>query len=95
MLAHDRGADEDQVTAYLQHRMLVGEQRARHMVRFLMDPLWRAYTVALVEGTRLVGEWLDARPPTEAVADRYRRLLREQLLPADLRPTPLSASSPR
>jgi hypothetical protein len=85
VLMHDRGADPDHVAAYLQHRMLVDEQRARHMVRFLMDPLWRAYTVTLVEGTRLVGDWLDARPSTESVADRYQVLLREQLLPADLR----------
>jgi hypothetical protein len=85
VLMHDRGADPDHVAAYLQHRMLVDEQRARHMVRFLMDPLWRAYTVTLVEGTRLVGDWLDARPSTESVADRYQVLLREQFLPADLR----------
>lgn len=85
VLAHDRGADPDHVAAYLQHRMLVDEQRARHMVRFLMDPLWRAYTVTLVEGSRLVGEWLDARPPTQSVADRFQLLLRQQFLPADLR----------
>jgi hypothetical protein len=85
VLLHDRSADPDDVTAYLQHRMLVDEQRARQMMRFLMDPLWRAYTVTLVEGTRLVRDWLDARPPTQSVADRFQLLLREQFLPADLR----------
>ena len=85
VLLHDQGADPDDVAAYLQHRMLVDEQRAHQMMRFLMDPLWRAYTVALIEGTRLVHEWLNTRPPTESVADRFQLLLREQFLPADLR----------
>jgi hypothetical protein len=85
VLLHDRAADPDHVAAYLQHGLLVDEQRAHQMMRFLMDPLWRAYTVTLVEGERLVREWLDARPPTESVADRFQLLLHEQFLPADLR----------
>lgn len=85
VLAHDRGMAPDDLSAYLGQRMLVDERKAGHLVRFLMDPLWRAHTVTLVEGTRLVGEWLDRRPPTQPVADRFHRLLREQLLPADLR----------
>jgi hypothetical protein len=85
LLLHDRGADVDEVTGYLQHWLLLPRDRAEHMVRFLTDPLWRAYTVTYIEGARLVGEWLAARPAAEPVADRFGRLLREPKLPADLR----------
>jgi hypothetical protein len=55
------------------------------MLRFLSDPLWRAYTSTYVEGYRLLRAWLDARPPTEPLGDRYRRLLDEPLTPAAVR----------
>ncbi|MEV5830906.1 DUF885 domain-containing protein [Spirillospora sp. NPDC052242] len=84
VMLHDRGADVDDVVAYLSRWMLVPETRARHMVGFLTDPLWRAYTVTYIEGARLVRGWLGARPPGQPVADRYRRLLEEPLLPAEL-----------
>lgn len=84
LMLHDRGADPEEVTGFLRSTLLVGEQRAKHMVRFLLDPLWRAYTVTYIEGSRLVGAWLAARDPGQSLADRYARLLREPLLPADL-----------
>jgi hypothetical protein len=85
IMLHDRGADVDEVVAYLQRWLLLTRDRAEHMVRFLTDPLWRAYTVTYIEGARLVEEWLDARPPAESAADRYRTLLREARLPSSLR----------
>ncbi|MGW3967455.1 DUF885 domain-containing protein [Amycolatopsis sp. NPDC005003] len=84
LLLHDRHTDAEDVVAFLRRTMLVTEARARHMVRFLQDPLWRAYTVTYIEGSRLVGAWLAARDPGESVADRFARLLREPLLPAQL-----------
>ncbi|HEX2315506.1 MAG TPA: DUF885 domain-containing protein [Thermomonospora sp.] len=88
VLLHDRGADAEDVVAYLRRWMLVSEARARHMVRFLTDPLWRAYTVTYIEGARLVRAWLHHRPAGTSVADRYRRLLYEPLLPATLAADP-------
>ncbi|RJO78324.1 DUF885 domain-containing protein [Nocardia panacis] len=85
ILLHDRGADPDEVVGYLERWLLLPDERARHMVDFLTDPLWRAYTVTYIEGDRLVGEWLAARPAHESAAERYLRLLREPLLPSDLR----------
>jgi hypothetical protein len=85
IMLHDRGVPVDEVTDYLGRWLLVPEQRAEHMVRFLTDPLWRAYSVSYVEGRRLVGEWLAARPEDETVADRFDRLLRSPTLPEDLR----------
>jgi hypothetical protein len=83
ILLHDRGADPEDVVGYLRRWMLVGEDRARHMVRFLTDPLWRAYTVTYIEGSRLVRAWLGTDPAVRTA--RYRRLLTEPLLPSVLR----------
>ncbi len=85
LLLHERRADPDDVLAYLQRWLLVPEDRARQMMRFLAHPLWRAYTSTYVEGDRLLRRWLDARPPGEPVTERYRRLLDEPLVPATLR----------
>lgn len=84
ILLHDRGASPDDVVAYLRRWMLVDEQRASHAVRFLTDPLWRAYTTTYIEGSRRVRSWIGARPEGQSVADRYRRLLDEPMVPADL-----------
>jgi hypothetical protein len=84
LMLHDRGADMDEVVEYLRHWLLLPRDRAEHMVRFLTDPLWRAYTVTYIEGARLVEAWLDIRSPKESVADRYRTLLHEPKLPSEL-----------
>jgi hypothetical protein len=84
LMLHDRGADPDEVVAYLRRWLLVPERRARQMLRFLADPLWRAYTTTYVEGVRLVRAWLDLRAPGESTADRFVRLLDEPLVPATL-----------
>jgi len=79
---HDAGRDEDEVAAYLRRWSLVPEQQARQALRFLGHPLWRAYTSTYVEGSRLLEQWLDARPPGQPVEQRYARLLDEPLTPA-------------
>jgi hypothetical protein len=79
ILLHDRGADADEVAAFLQRWSLVSEERARQQIRFLTDPLWRAYISTYVEGYELLSRWLAARPEGESVADRFVRLLDEPL----------------
>jgi Bacterial protein of unknown function (DUF885) len=93
LLLHDRGADSDEVVRFLQRWLLVPEPRARQILRFLSDPLWRAYTTTYVEGYRLLRTWLDARPPAEPLGDRYRRLLDEPLTPAAIRAELASTSA--
>lgn len=62
LMLHDQGADPADVAAYLQQWLLVTEPRARQMLRFLSDPLWRAYTSTYVEGYRCcVPGWRLAR----------------------------------
>ncbi|QKT06633.1 DUF885 domain-containing protein [Gordonia sp. X0973] len=90
LLLHDRGSDADEVTTYLARWLLVGEDRARQMLRFLTSGLWRAYISTYVEGYRLLGDWLDAGAadapdPAAARARRFGRLLDEPLTPARLR----------
>jgi len=91
LLLHDRGAAEDEVLAYLRRWLLIGDRRARQILRFLSDPLWRAYTSTYVEGYRLLRAWLDARPVAEPLGERYRRLLDEPLTPGAIR-TELAAA---
>jgi hypothetical protein len=85
LMLHDRGADPDDVALFLQRWLLVNERRARQILRFLGDPLWRAYTTTYVEGYRLLRGWLDARPAAEPLGARYLRLLDEPLTPAAIR----------
>src|SRR3954462_5243344 len=81
VLLHDRGADVDDVIAYLLRWSLVSAERAAQQVRFLTHPLWRAYISPSVEGFDLLSRWLDARPGEQSVADRFVRLLDEPLTP--------------
>ena len=82
IMLHDQGADETDVLEYLQRWSLVDGDRARQMLRFLTDPLWRAYTSTYVEGERLLRPWMDARPSGVDALTRFRRLLDEPLTPA-------------
>jgi hypothetical protein len=91
LMLHDQHADPADVAAYLQRWLLVPESRARQMLRFLSDPLWRAYTTTYVEGYRLLRAWLDARPVAEPLGARYLRLLDEPLVPSAVR-TELAAA---
>jgi hypothetical protein len=84
LMLHDQRAHPDDVVDFLCRWLLVPERRARHMLRFLGDPLWRAYTTTYVEGVRLVRAWLDLRARTDTLGDRYLRLLDEPLVPAAL-----------
>jgi hypothetical protein len=85
IMLHDRGAGRDEVVDFMSRWMLVDTGAAEQMLRFLADPLWRAYTTTYVEGRRLVERWLAARPSGQPVAERYQRLLTEPMLPATLR----------
>jgi len=85
LMLHDHGADPDDVVDFLSRWMLVDTATARQAVRFMSDPLWRAYTTTYIEGRRLVADWLAARPAGEPMLARYRRLLTEPVLPATLR----------
>jgi hypothetical protein len=85
LMLHDQRVDPEDVLSYLQRWLLIPEARARQMLRFLADPLWRAYTTTYVEGYRLLRTWLEARPLAQPLSSRYLRLLDEPLIPSVVR----------
>jgi hypothetical protein len=85
LMLHDGHAEPDEVIAYLRRWGLVTEERARQSLRFLSDPLWRAYISTYVEGERLLRPWLEARPGGQPALDRFQRLLDEPMTPSVIR----------
>lgn len=85
LMLHDRRADPEDVVDHLKRWLLIPDFRAYQMLRFLSDPLWRAYTTTYVEGQRLLRRWLDERPEGEPIAARFSRLLDEPLIPDSIR----------
>ncbi|KUI37158.1 hypothetical protein AU195_18820 [Mycobacterium sp. IS-1496] len=85
IMLHDEHRPVDDVVAFLKRWLLVDDDRARQMLRFLSSPLWRAYTSTYVEGYRLLRGWLDARPADVGLTERFGRLLDEPLIPSALR----------
>src|SRR3954464_5075457 len=82
ILLHDRGADADEVVAFLQRWSLVSGERAAQQLRFLTHPLWRAYISTYVEGVGRPSRGLAAGPAGGPGADRSLRLLDEPLTPS-------------
>ena len=85
LMLHDEHRDVDEVVEFLKRWLLVNDERARQMLRFLSSPLWRAYTSTYVEGYRLLRGWLEDRPDEVSLAARFGRLLDEPLIPSTLR----------
>jgi hypothetical protein len=78
LMLHADGASQDEARAYLIRWGLVSERRAEHALRFMSDPLWRSYGTTYTDGRRLCSAFVDGDPA------RFKRLLTEQLTPADL-----------
>jgi len=75
---HAEGADPESVVDEVARWGLLPRARAAKAVEFLLHPTWRAYVTCYVDGLRLCRQFV-AGDPT-----RFRELLSEQLLPADL-----------
>lgn len=80
LMLHAGGVPEDEVVAYLMRYGLCDEREARHRLRFIADPLWRAYVFTYHAGRDLLDAWL-ARGDRRA---RFARLLREQMTPSGI-----------
>ncbi len=78
MLLHAEGAPEDEVVAYIARYGLRDEAESRQSLRFIADPLWRAYIFTYHAGRDLLGRWLASGDRT----DRFRRLLTEPVWPS-------------
>jgi hypothetical protein len=78
LLLHADGGSIDEAEAYVRRWGLTSERRAKQGVRFVTDPVWRAYVTTYTDGYRLCRDWVGGDPT------RFKRLLTEQLTPADL-----------
>lgn len=78
LLVHEDGASAEEAREYLRRWGLVSERRARHNVEFITHPVWRSYVTTYADGYYLCRDWVDGDRA------RFRRLLTEQLIPADL-----------
>jgi hypothetical protein len=78
-LVHEDGVSGDEAREYLMRWGLVSERRAEHNVGFINHPVWRSYVTTYADGYRVCRDWVGGDPA------RFKRLLTEQLSPADLR----------
>jgi hypothetical protein len=76
---HVDGASVDEAREYVMHWALASEKRAGHVIGFINDPMWRSYVTTYTNGYKLCGEFVAGD------VGRFKRLLTEQLTPADLR----------
>jgi len=77
-MLHEQGSTPGDTAAYLRERGLESDESAERSIRFLTAPDSRAYVSAYPDGARLCRAFV-AREP-----NGFRRLLSEQLTPADL-----------
>ncbi len=78
LMLHENGASVGEALDYLRHWGLMSERRAKQGYRFITDPMWRSYVTTYADGYRLCRDWVDGD------SRRFKRLLTEQLTPADL-----------
>ena len=77
-MLYEQGAGEEEAFEYLKRWALMSDRRATQGMRFITDPIWRSYVTTYADGYRVCRDWVDGDPA------RFRRLLTEQLTPADL-----------
>ena len=78
LMLHEDGASTDEARDYLTRWALVSPKRAEHNVSFVSHPLWRAYVSTYTDGYRVCRDWVAGD------TEKFKRLLTEQLTPADL-----------
>lgn len=79
LLLHEQGMTPEDAQAYVERWGLVSPKRAAHNVQFVTHPVWRSYISTYTDGHALCRDWVAGDPK------RFKRLLTEQLTPADLR----------
>jgi hypothetical protein len=83
LLLHADGRPEEDAIAYLVRYGLSTETEARHRLRFMTDPMWRAYIFCYHAGRDLLGAWLAEAGDDQAFRQsRFRRLLTEPVSPS-------------
>ena len=78
LLVHEEGASVADAEAYVERWSLVTPDQARHSVRFVTDPTWRAYVITYSAGRDLCRAYIGGDPA------RFRTLLTEHVRIGDL-----------
>jgi hypothetical protein len=78
LMIHEEGATVEEAEAYVRKWNLVPPQEAKHSVRFVTDPTWRAYVVTYSAGRDLCRAYVGGDPA------RFRTLLTEHVRIGDL-----------
>jgi hypothetical protein len=78
LMIHEDGASVDEAQRYIERWHLATPEQAEHMVRFVTDPTWRAYTITYSAGETLCRAFVGADP------SRFRRLLTEHVRVGEL-----------
>jgi hypothetical protein len=92
LLLHEEGRDPEDVVAYLLRYALSTEAEARQRLRFIADPLWRAYIFTYHVGYELISNWLDQAPDERR--GRFRTLLSAQVYPSQIAAWTASGTGP-
>lgn len=78
LMIHEEGASVEEAEAYVEKWNLVPAEQAKHSVRFVTDPTWRAYVITYSAGRDLCRAYVDGDPA------RFRTLLTEHVRIGDL-----------
>lgn len=78
ILLHVDGVSPDEAKAYLERWQLASAERAAQHIDFVLDRWGRTYIRTYTDGYELCRNWVAGDP------ERFKRLLTEQLTPADL-----------
>ena len=78
LMIHEDAASVAEAAAYRQRWGLFTAEQAEHSIKFLVDPIWRAYAITYSAGRELCGAWMNGD------AARLRRLLTEHVRVGEL-----------
>jgi hypothetical protein len=78
LMIHEEGASVEEAEAYVEKWNLVPPEQAKHSVRFVTDPTWRAYVITYSAGRDLCRAYVGGDPA------RFRTLLTEHVRIGDL-----------
>ena len=78
LMIYEDGATENEARVYMKRQALMSDRRATQAMKFIVDPMWRSYVTTYEDGYELCKTWVAGD------TGRFKRLLTEQLTPADL-----------
>ena len=83
LLLHEEERNPEEIVDFLRRYGLASEAEARQRLRFIADPLWRAYIFTYHVGYDLLSAWLEGVSDSER-RRRFRGLLTEQIYPSQI-----------